>query len=111
VQNHESWIANLRKVPAELSSGTSLRDAIATTDYVQRPHAASVKSEAECLGRPHYEDARSMSDSAERWKWDHCSTIPNGISFEADLRGASRNPTVERKQLFIDGKPVGEDME
>jgi len=117
VKTNEELDRNLRKVPADLVLEPALRDAIAATDYCSGRKCVIVKVTEDRMllagriydGAPF--DYRELARKDNQW--DIASTIPpNALSFKPDLSAANVEiRIVERKRLFIDGKPVGEPFE
>lgn len=107
----------LRKVPADLVLPPELRVIVANANFCRERQCVLVEVNPDrmaLVGR-HYDkgpvEAIELAQKEGKWELGPPRAEPKP-EFQPDL-GAARVEirTIERKQLFIDGKPVGENME
>jgi len=107
----------MRKIPADLEVPASLRNSISATDFCRERPCLLVQVSQEkmiLVGQTYKDGPLATSDYIRsNGEWD----TPPAVT--AEFGGTKVNlpaakvelRTVERKQLFIDGKPVGDNME
>jgi hypothetical protein len=114
VKTNDELDRYLRKIPADLQLTPELREAIARTEYCRARGCVLVRaSEARMLlvGRLYDKgsvDTFRLAYQDGVWSSDQGEASIGG-DFQPDLSVANMEiRTVQRKQLVIDGKPVGE---
>jgi len=107
----------MRKIPADLEVPASLRNSISATDFCRERPCLLVQVSQEkmiLVGQTYKDGPLATSDYIRsNGEWD----TPPAVT--AEFGGTKVNlpaakvelRTVERKQLYIDGKPVGDNME
>jgi hypothetical protein len=117
VEAHEELDRFLRKVPSTLQLTPELRLAVANTRMCSnRPCVLVQVAEQQMALAGRYHD-QGIIESIElslvdgKWQSGRARTVRDAV-VETDLTSAPVEiRTVERKQLYIDGKPIGADME
>ena len=118
VKTNEELERYLRKIPADLSLSPELRRAIAITDYCQKRACVLIRVADNRMvlagrvydGLPVDSEELVLRDGGQ-WVTDSIVTTVDP-DFTPDLAKATVEiRTVQRKQLYIDGKPVGNEME
>ena len=107
----------LRKVPAELALPPELRVVVANANFCRERQCVLVQVNQDrmaLVGR-HFDkgpvEAIELELKDGKWELGPVRNEPQP-EFQLDLGAAKVEiRTIERKQLFIDGKPVGENME
>ena len=106
----------LRKIPADLDVPPELRIHVANNSYCHGHTCVLVQvSPTKMVLTGRYEDGPigTLQYTLQEGRWVTAPTKPDDQLFgKTDLATAKIEiRTVERKQLYVDGKPVGENME
>ena len=105
----------LRKIPSDLQLPTDLRIIVANANFCrERPCLLVQLAPGSMVLAGRYHDSgpvEAIHYSLADGQWVTARPVADAVT-EADLATAEVEVrTIERKQLFIDGKPVGENME
>jgi hypothetical protein len=117
VETLEELDRYLRKVPSDLQLSPELRRAVANASFCrERPCVlVQVADDRMALAGRYHENGplEAVELKLMDGKWQSGVTRPSTDAVaEPDLtRATIEVRTIERKQLFVDGKPVGPDME